>query len=241
MWPLTLAIGAIATHRFILLEVGFSEGDMIRPQCVVSVFTPARRRFASVSPSSNVLCWVFGCCVLKSWISKCLACSSPFSAVAFAIVWCRPIPSNRLLLRLFSWNDNSIHRRSGVTLPRGKTSASNLSAQTLLQMLHFTHLLSAPDVFWVHEDIPPPTLPPQHRASPIFYPDVLQDIWNAEWKRVAAHHVPSPSCDGLNRRMICLNFGECGYKTESQKDTMPFFPSQCLYELKCIGVDISCR
>lgn len=85
MWPLTLAIGAVATHRFILLEVVFSEGDMIRPQCVVSVFTPARRRFASVSPSSNVLRWVFGCCVLKSRISKYLACSFPLSAVALPL------------------------------------------------------------------------------------------------------------------------------------------------------------
>lgn len=58
---MTLAIGAIATHGFILSEVVFSEGDMIRPQRVVSAFTPARRRFASISPSSNVLRWVFGC------------------------------------------------------------------------------------------------------------------------------------------------------------------------------------
>lgn len=154
-----------------------------------------------------------------------LESSFPLSAVAlllFVVVqWCQTI------CFFASFHETTTRSIVAVTLPWGKPFASNLSAQTLLQMLHFTHLLSAPDVFWVHEDIPPPTLPPQHRASPIFYPDVLHDIWNAEWKRVAAHHVLFPSCDRWNHWIICLNFGEYGYKTEWQTQDLFFQVNVC--------------
>lgn len=46
-----------------------------------------------------------------------------------------------------SWKDNLICHCCWTVVPRRKTFASNLSAQTLLHMLYFAHLLKGPDVF----------------------------------------------------------------------------------------------